>query len=265
MRLGLLADVHGNLPALDAALRLLDDEGVDEIVCAGDLVGYGAFPNECVERVGRAATTLVAGNHDLMAIGRLPSEDLIPLVRESTRWTARELSEPAAEALAALPATARAADGVVVAHGSLHSAETYVRDARDAAGQLALLHERDGGARVLVLGHTHEALAVSDRRGELLRGRAGTVTLAPGERLLVNPGSVGQARDDRVLARVAVLDLAAGTVRFHELPYDVAAYRRSLRERGLPDAAYHLPPGGGGRAGRAARRLVQRARASLAR
>lgn len=265
MRLGLLADVHGNLPALEAALRLLDDEGVDAIACAGDLVGYGAFPNECVVRLTVAAETMVAGNHDLMAIGRLPSDELIALVRDSTEWTARELAEPTAAMLAGLPAIADAADGVVVAHGSLHSPETYVRDPRDAADQLALLHARDRGARVLVLGHTHEALAVSDRRGELLRGTAGMVALEPGERVVLNPGSVGQSRDDHVLARVAVLDLAADTVRFHELPYDVARYRAALRERGLPDTAYHLPPGGGGRARRAAGGFVRRARAAFAR
>jgi predicted phosphodiesterase len=265
MRLGLLADVHGNLPALEAVLALLDREAVDAYVCAGDLVGYGAFPNECVATVTALGATVVAGNHELMAIGRLPSEGMIPVVRESTAWTARALDEPTAATLAGLPPSAEGPGGVVVTHGSFDSPEAYVRDAIAARAVLARCAELYSEARVVVLGHTHEAFAWSGGRGELLRGRAGTVTLEAAERALVNPGAVGQSRDDRVLARAAVLDLGDATVRFHEVEYDVDGYRRALRERGLPYSAYHAPPRGGSRATRVARRVVRRARERLAR
>ncbi len=71
MRLGIIADIHGNLPALEAVLEALSDERVDHYLCAGDLVGYRPFPNECVAMVAALGATCVAGNHDLIAIGRL--------------------------------------------------------------------------------------------------------------------------------------------------------------------------------------------------
>src|SRR4051794_6391253 len=97
MRWGVISDVHANVHAVDAGLRALEREGVDRIVCAGDLVGYGPRPNECVARIASLdpAPVVIAGNHDLMAIGRLPTDGLGPLPAQTIEWTRETLDDDA--------------------------------------------------------------------------------------------------------------------------------------------------------------------------
>jgi predicted phosphodiesterase len=255
MRYGVLSDVHANLHALEAVRSLLEAESVDAYLCAGDLVGYGPLPNECVARVTALPGLCVAGNHDLIALGRLSADRCVPLARNSLAWTARRLSGDARAALAELPRLG-AAPGLVVAHGALDDPQRYIRTAADVAGQLGALGERFPAADVLVLGHTHEALAVGERRGELLRGAEGTVHLAESERHLLNPGSVGQSRDRRALARVLVLDLDRREATFRTVPYDVAGCRAALRRAGLPSWSCHVSPSFAARVHRRVRRAV---------
>src|SRR5205807_8276839 len=128
-------DIHGNLHALEAALPVLERAGVDRYICAGDLVGYGPFPNECVEAISNLGAVCVAGNHDLMALDRLSEENCIPLARETMRWTRKTLRDDARDYLARLPPRAKE-DGVVVAHGSLDDSTYYVATAWEAAREL---------------------------------------------------------------------------------------------------------------------------------
>jgi predicted phosphodiesterase len=241
MRLGLVSDVHGNLLALEAALTALRGEACDLLLCPGDLVGYGPFPNECVARVEESGALCVAGNHDLMAIDRLADSGAGALARETLRWT-RSVLDPAARAyLQELPPIVTV-EQVVMAHGALGDPTVYVQGDR-AGAELVRLGQEHPDAALLVLGHTHTPLAHGERRGTLLEGRAGEVGLEAGERLLVNPGSVGQPREWRPLVRFAVIDLDARAVRYNALRYDDASVRRALAERGLPpDACHRRPP-----------------------
>jgi predicted phosphodiesterase len=261
MRVGVFSDVHANRQALEACLRRLEAERVDALVCAGDLVGYGPDPEACVERVAALGAVCVAGNHDLIATGALSDERCMRLARESLRWTAAQLGERSREQLRALPQLAEAAGGLVVAHGSLDDPQRYVLTPGDACEQLAELARRFPPATLLVLGHTHEAALYGERRGELLRATTGTVALAPGERHLLNAGSVGQSRDRHALARFAVVDLEAATATFHAVPYDAAGTRAALRRRGLPASSCHQKP----TALRAARRIAGRTRSAVRR
>ena len=242
MRVGLLADVHANLPALEAALAWLRSRGADTFVCAGDLVGYGPDPDACVERVGALGATVVAGNHDLIALGELTTERCVPLAKRTLAWTAETISDPTRAWLAALPRRATATGGLLVAHGSLDDPERYIRTPQDAAEQLARAAKLEPDAVGLILGHTHSALVVAQDAGPLLPGRDGVVRLPAGRRWLVNPGSVGQSRERRALVRAALLDLDARTVELARLPYDAKACRARLSERGLPPGACHMPP-----------------------
>jgi predicted phosphodiesterase len=240
MRFGVIADVHANVHALEAALAFLAAEGVDRYLCAGDLVGYGPFPNECVRRVLALPGHCVAGNHDLMALDRLSDERCVPLARTSLRWTRTALDPDVRGLLADLPLAA--SDGAVaVRHGSVFDPQHYVLTSEDALSCLDDIERVAPGTAVLIVGHTHRPMAVGARRGSLLRGRTGSVRLAPGEPTLLNPGAVGQSRDREAVARVMVLDLAAGVAEFHALPYDVDGCREALRERGLPPESCHVP------------------------
>jgi predicted phosphodiesterase len=258
VRYGVFADVHGNLPALEAVLAALERAGVDAYVSAGDLVGYGPFPNECVERVAALDPVCVAGNHDLIVLGRLTGERCIPLAQATLEWTRRVLSDGARAYLAALPLQARAGAGIVVAHGSLDDPEAYTRDADAAARERDRLTRRFPDARVLVLGHTHRAAAWSSQGGQL-DPRDGTVLrVADGETHLVNPGAVGQSRERTVGARFAILDADRGELTFHRVSYDSARCRRALHRHGLPLDSYHLDRSRRGALERGLRRLVPR-------
>ena len=255
MRYGVLADIHGNLPALTAAVRAIEREGVDGWLVAGDLVGYGPHPNECIRLVARLDATTVAGNHDLIALGRLSDERCIELARASLRWTRRALSDESASFLAALPVNATAGAGVVVAHGSLDDPQRYITETADARAQLTELASRPD-AGILVLGHTHRPLAV----GALTVHRPdGRVLLAPDEPVVLNPGAVGQSREMRARARAMVLDTDRSEATFLRLPYDVEACRRALVESGLSPRGCHLRPSPMRVAGRRARSVARRA------
>jgi predicted phosphodiesterase len=239
MRYGLIADVHGNLDALSAVLSALEREEVDRYLVAGDLVGYGPYPNECVAAVAELDAGCVAGNHDLIALGELSDRRCIELARRSLAWTRQVLGSDARAFLAALPRTVTAPGGVVMAHGSLDDPQEYTTTSGQALAQLAQVEERDG-AGVLVLGHTHRPLAFARRTG-WLRTR-GSARLPVADPVLLNPGAVGQSRELRVRARFAVLDLDAREARFFAIPYDVRACRSALRRVGLSPRSCHLRP-----------------------
>ena len=251
MRLGVLSDVHANLHALEAVLARLDAEGVERYLCAGDLVGYGPSPNECVAVVAALPGACVAGNHDLIALGELSTDRCNELALESLRWTSAQLTAATRATLTALPRLARF-DRAVLAHGSLHDPQEYLHTAEQALGELDALAEEVPGAEVLIVGHTHRAMAVSERGGPLLHGGVGTVALGGRERHLLNPGSVGQSRDPRPQARALVLDLDAREASFLAIDYDDRGVRRALRRAGLPPWSCHVSPT---RAGRARRRI----------
>ena len=261
MRVGVVSDVHANLHALEAVLERLAGERIDAWLCPGDLVGYGPFPNECVARVRALGPVCVAGNHDLIATGALSSDRCVRLARESLAWTATQLDDASRSYLTSLPRVAEAEGGIVVAHGSLDDAQRYVLTADDAEEQLGEVARRFAAASLLVLGHTHDPWAFGSGRGELLRAASGTVSLEPGERHLLNPGSVGQSRDRHALARYLVLDLDARTATFEAIPYDTGANRAALRSRGLPASSSHQKP----TVLRAARRIAGRARTAVRR
>ncbi len=250
MKYAVLADIHGNLHALESVLHAFPAAAVDGYVVAGDLVGYGPHPNECVDIVRALDCVCVAGNHDLIALGKLPDDRLGRLARETLEWTRRELREDVRGYLERLPQVAELEGGVVVAHGTLRDPTVYVREWRQAVDQLAELRDRRPNARTLVLGHTHRpsAWTASGQRLPISR----KPTPLPPEPILVNPGAVGQARAVLPRAQFLLLDLERGEVTFRRSRYDIRACRRALTRAGLPPEACHQRP--------AARRGFARAR-----
>jgi len=233
MRIGLLADVHANLPALRTALRYLDVRQVDMVLVAGDLVGYGASPNECVELLVDRRATCVAGNHDLFMVGRLPGTRFAGNALRAAEVTAPLLSAETRDYLAELPLYRRVGD-VVMAHGSLDDPEEYVEDRSRSVELLREMRRREPGSRTLVLGHTHHHRHV----------RALSVAGDGRRAQLINPGSVGQsrARESHPKVRLAILDTDDGATSFVRLPYDVEDASRRLAAIGLDDRCLHSAP-----------------------
>lgn len=240
MRYGLLSDIHANLDALRAALVVLRRERVDAFLCAGDLVGYGPFPNECVEVVADLGAGCVAGNHDLMALGLLQDTNCIALARETMKWTRSVLRDDTRRYLETLPLRLQPEPSTVIAHGSLDDPQSYIVRPRQAIEELDRLGTLHPTADFLVVGHTHAAAVVGRQTGA--RAALGGVSLSASERYLLNPGSIGQSREREAVARFAVLDLEERSATFFAIPYDIDGCRRALRQRGLPVDACHLRP-----------------------
>nr|WP_255426746.1 metallophosphoesterase [Pseudonocardia sp. C8] len=231
------------MPALRTAIDGLRRIGVDGWLCAGDVVGYGPHPHECIETIAELGVVCVAGNHDLIAVGALDDGGAGPLARRSLRWTRNVLRVEHRAWLAALP---RSIDGTdfVLAHGAPADPREYVRDRSRARELLEDLPGPD--VRALVLGHTHRSW-VCTTGATLVRAHDGrrdvTVRPDPGGPVLVNPGAVGQSRnlERRPLVRFAVVDTDRNEVRLRAEPYDPTATLRALRAVGLPAVVQRRP------------------------
>jgi predicted phosphodiesterase len=235
---GVLADVHGNLAALDAALGALDALGVDRIVCLGDVVGYNPGGAACVRRIEQRGVTCVAGNHDLIAIGRLGFERCADKPAHALRCTRRELDARSRTYLAALPLRAQFDGGAVALHGSPDDVSEYLHSDRSIERAAVRLVRQTAGVRVCFYGHTHEPRA---HAVEARTGRAREMELSPGDIdvttagkiFFVNPGAVDASRRAGArTAQFAVFDAGRGRVALHEALYDQDAAERSARERG---------------------------------
>lgn len=245
MKLALISDVHGNLEALDAVLEDIDAHDADaRVVCAGDIIGYGPDPEPCIDRLLAHGIPCVMGNHEQMVLGLRGFSRCVYAGITAAVWTRHQLSAPARAFLESLPPCVEAAPGVVVCHGDLVDADTYVSDAARAEDALGQLNASWPGARVLVCGHTHHAAVYSPASGF-------EYVLAPMERDLdldtahvVNPGAVGQSRDGTMLARYAILDTQRASVAFRELAYDHQTTIAKARRAGLVPSVTLLRPRG---------------------
>jgi predicted phosphodiesterase len=259
MRYGVLADIHGNVHALREVLSALEREGVDRYLIAGDLVGYGPHPNECVELVAGLDAVCIAGNHDLITLDRLSDERCPEIARRSLRWTRSVLADDARDFLASLPLRATAPGGIVMAHGSLDDPQEYTRKPQQAADQLARLSQNGRDAHVLLLGHTHRAWAFALGSGTIPTRRP--VPVRGDDPVLLNPGGVGQSRswELRARARFLVLDTAQGLATFFAIPYELHLCRMALRRAGLSPRSCHIRPSPLGAGRRALRKAAHRA------
>ena len=244
MRYAVLSDIHGNLHALRAVLDAVREDGIDEYICAGDLVGYGPFPNECVQLVADRSMIAVAGNHELMVLGRLGTRYCTGTARATVEWTRSALTDRTRRFLAGLPERLVLAEhGICLTHGALDQPWRYVTTATQATEQLDRLAVEVPGGTLLVLGHTHRPWLYAYGHGTVVARSPGAARLAGSPRYLLNPGSVGQSRDDLDRARFAVLDTTRRWVHFRSIRYDVRGCRRALRSAGLPvDACHHRSP-----------------------
>ncbi|HVU77378.1 MAG TPA: metallophosphoesterase family protein [Gaiellaceae bacterium] len=235
MRVAVISDIHGNLHALDAVLAEIARTGVDEVWCLGDIVGYGARPNECCDVVRERTQLSLCGNHDLAVLGSIDIAAFSGDAGTAARWTAGVLEASRRAWLSSLEPLAQRND-VDLFHASARDPVwEYV-----LSEHVALLSLRETKAPVVLVGHSHVALALGwDGAGTEITGGvapAGTELELRGRRLLLNPGSVGQPRDGDPRAAWLLLDLDAGRAAFHRVAYPIAETQAEIRAAGLPDA-----------------------------
>jgi predicted phosphodiesterase len=234
MRVAIVSDIHGNRPAFEAVLEDVRDTAHDATWCLGDLVGYGAEPDACVELAREHADLCLVGNHDLAVRGDLPLTEFSRGAALAAEWTRQHIEERNLQFLGELqPADVHQAVGLY--HASPRDPVwEYVLSSLQA--DLCLNAQRH---RVCLIGHSHVALAFgrsdgSPTSGEI-RGAGAELDVSGGEWLL-NPGSVGQPRDGDPRAAWLELDTERWAVRWRRVQYDIGAAAAAIRAANLPES-----------------------------
>jgi diadenosine tetraphosphatase ApaH/serine/threonine PP2A family protein phosphatase len=234
-KIALLSDVHGNLPAFEAVLADVEAAGCDETWCLGDLVGYGAQPDECVALARSACDRCLVGNHDLVVLDKLDIATFSANAAAAARWTRDHIGEETTRFLSGLePADDSGPLGIY--HASPRDPVwEYVLSTLAATSCMDAMQPRVGA-----VGHSHVALWFSrDEGGGLARGElapGGTeLDLSSGE-WLINPGGVGQPRDGDPRAAWLLLDTGSWTAEWRRVDYPIADAARAIEAAGLPQA-----------------------------
>jgi predicted phosphodiesterase len=231
---GVLGDIHGNREALEAALAHVDDLGVERLLCVGDVSGYNADPDGCVELLRERGTLCIAGNHDLIGTGELGFERCSNKAMHSLKRTRRTLSGESAAWLRALPSHRVIEERFLLTHGGVRDVQQYMTRPRHFLQNVEYLRRDFPGIRVCFFGHTHEqrVFEIDGERACELDADHG-LTLRPDREYFVNPGSVDASRKRASkLAELAFFDSAALTVEFHRVGYDDGATETKAEAHG---------------------------------
>ena len=239
MQVAVLSDIHANLPAFEAVLGEIDLVGVDERWCLGDVVGYGAGPDRCVELARERCDICLVGNHDLAVLDRLDTSTFSAAAAAAVEWTAEHSSPESLDFLRSLEPS-----------DSSKVAALYHASPRDPVWEYVLWPEQASECllvqekRVSFIGHSHVALFFSaeepgdcDLSPPEARGwqaGAGTRLEIDDGRWLINPGSVGQPRDGDPRAAWLELDNESWQATYHRVEYEIEQAAEAIEHAGLP-------------------------------
>jgi len=229
MRIAVLSDIHGNLPALEAVLAALSP--FDAVWQLGDIVGYGPQPDEVVARLAAERATGVRGNHDSAAIGELPVDAFNDDARAALEWTAEHIAPETRRWLAALPLRDEVDTFTRVHASPCDPTWEYVYSSGIARANLECFK-----TAYCALGHTHVPLLFRESRGNLVgvRPEPGKKVALDDGRVIMNPGSVGQPRDGDPRASAALLDTDEHTIEWRRVEYPIAQVQELMAKVDLP-------------------------------
>lgn len=234
-----VADIHSNLPALEAVFRFIRSRKLraDAVLVLGDIIGYGPFPNQCVEYIRALGTELmIAGNHEWALLDKARLGDFNPHAREAILFTRKVLSGPNLRFLAGLKESrtyVRDGFSCLMVHGSPRDAVMeYIQDPVSARINLDHMAER-----ICFFAHTHIPVIFTrtGKEAEMLAVSGSmSVRVKPDKKCLVNPGSVGQPRDRDPRASFCIIDTEENEYFFYRVPYSVHAVRDGIFKFELP-------------------------------
>jgi diadenosine tetraphosphatase ApaH/serine/threonine PP2A family protein phosphatase len=233
MRYALIADIHANLAAFTAVLGDIKRRGgVVELWCLGDVVGYGPDPSQCIELLRKHKHICVAGNHDLAAIGKLALNDFNPDAAFACRWTAQQLTAEDIGYLGSLPSVIERDDFTLV-HGSPREPVwEYLVSAGSARENFGCFK-----TRFCLVGHSHMPLLFRQGEGgdcSFIPWSASIGQVLGGDRMIINPGGIGQPRDGDPRASYAIYDSDSSEVWLYRVAYDVKATQVRMTKYNLP-------------------------------
>jgi predicted phosphodiesterase len=238
LRYLILSDIHANLEAFEKCKALADGK-YEQVLCLGDLVGYGPDPNAVIAGIRGIARTIIRGNHDKACSGITDAEDFNALAKQATLWTRSELTPENLAFLRTLPEGPVMMDGFQMVHGSPGDEDEYIFGPGQALPTL-----RGLVIQTVFFGHTHfqggfmitpkgrfQSIHCSSKE----EGLIASLPLEDGARYLINPGSVGQPRDSDWRAAFAILDDHEHQVEYYRTSYDLPATQAKMQKAGLPE------------------------------
>lgn len=233
MKYGIISDIHGNFEALSAVIKDAQRNRVETLLCAGDVVGYGASPAKCIELLQELKTTSVAGNHDWAVSGRLDYSYFTKEGIEAVNWTKQWMSLEQIEYLNALPLIVQNEDLTMV-HGTLQHPEKfmYLRDIDKAPDTFFKMQ-----TQVCFIGHTHRpcVFMMAKQGGSIYFADTEMIELRDDVKYIINGGSVGQPRDGIPMAAYCIYDTKLQMVEIKRVKYDVELAQHRIRQAGLPE------------------------------
>lgn len=231
MRYGIFSDVHSNLEALEAVLEAYKKESIDQFLCAGDIVGYGANPGECMARVKSVAKLTVAGNHDWASVDLFPTTYFNPLAAQAVTWTKQHLDTGDAEYLKSLQLVFEN-EHLTLVHGTLHNPEefNYMLEGFAATQTFKILK-----TGICFLGHSHlPGFFIRDKDKNITYSEEETMPIEKDKQYIVNVGSTGQPRDGNPDAACCIYDTVKRTAQIKRIKYGTETARNKIINAGLP-------------------------------
>jgi diadenosine tetraphosphatase ApaH/serine/threonine PP2A family protein phosphatase len=232
MKAAVISDIHSNLEALQAVLKDIKKRRIKKIFCLGDLVGYGANPNECVDLCLKESDAIVAGNHDWALVGKTDINRFNPVAAQAIRWTKKHITEANFDKLKDLPLT-QTTSGIMLVHAAPRSPEewaylTAFSDFQEAFNSFS--------EPLCFIGHTHiPCAAFQDANSYMDVIRENPFPLIPKRRFIINVGSVGQPRDYDPRACYGIYDGNNATMEIIRIEYNIPLTEQKIMDAGLPE------------------------------
>lgn len=230
MRYAIISDIHSNLEGLEKCLDKIDEVGVDQIVCLGDIVGYGANPNECTEVVRQRCEISLKGNHDIVACANDHPYEFNPMAKDAILWTREALSDENKRYLDDLPEKVEMEEFIIV-HGAISDPGKYIHSPADALTEFGLMNDYG----LCFFGHTHITGSFELRQNMIGNFQDLELAVEDDAKYIVNPGSVGQPRDKDPRASFLIFDSQTAKMEFHRLNYNMTLAQRKILEAGLDE------------------------------
>lgn len=237
-RIALISDIHGNLLALRAVLSDIEKHDVEEIICLGDVVGYGPEPGACLELVTERCAATIRGNHEEAVLSPSQARMFNPQARAALAWTCESLEMRHLDLIAEMPTWVRRGKDLICVHDAPVPVENpgYVRTTAEAETVLLMMEPK-----WCFIGHTHVPAIFSLGTDEPVRRARRSIpfpgveiVLSTELRYLINPGSVGQPRDGDWRASWGLLELDPDRFSVQRVAYEVAAVQSAINSAGLP-------------------------------
>lgn len=236
MKYAIVSDIHSNIEAFTEVLKIIDDRGIDHIVCLGDVVGYNANPNEVIDILRERKIPSVIGNHDSRAASLEEPWNFNRLAQDAIYWTREILTPENLEYLKNMPKGLKTTNRLSAIHGWVHDNDSYILAEYEAKINFRLLEDSETEG-ICFFGHTHKPIIFeqTDKETEVVKIINETkTTLKNDKNYLINPGSVGQPRDRDPRAAFAFLDTDTMEYELIRVEYDIEACGKKIIEAGLP-------------------------------